>query len=155
MKLKNKDTNNRFRTLESDRKGNFEATLSFGSNEFRMYLMKNGKSLLERTVTVTYEVQHAGPDNPNMGDAPKIVTNLDDAITSQGGCHDEKNNAFEFKVTVTAADGIISRTTLSPSSSPIPKRARRRKFGSIPVKIHITTLFPLPHRTLGMKSSIR
>ena len=58
----------------------------------RMYLMKDGKSLMERTVTVTYEVQHAGPDNPNMGDAPKIVTNLDDAITSQGGCHDEKNN---------------------------------------------------------------
>lgn len=105
VKLKNKDTNNRFRTLESDRKGNFKATLSFGSNEFRMYLMKDGKSLMERTVTVTYEVQHAGPDNPNMGDAPKIVTNLDDAITSQGGCHDEKNNAFDFKVTVTAADG--------------------------------------------------
>ena len=106
VRIRNDETNGVYQTVGADGDTEFSRKLAFGENYFALYLIEGGKTLQTRNIRIRYEAEQADGDHPDQGDHPlTVITNLDDARTTEGKYREEKNSSFIFQVTVTDYQG--------------------------------------------------
>ena len=77
--LKNSQTGANGKTLTSADGIHYTAELAFNEkNTFLLLLKENGSNIAQAQYTISYEADKATQENPNVGKAPSIITNLED-----------------------------------------------------------------------------
>lgn len=77
--LKNSKTGANGKTLTSADNIHYSAELAFNEkNTFLLLLKEDGNNIARAQYTISYEADKATEENPNVGKAPSIITNLED-----------------------------------------------------------------------------